>query len=220
MHYPGFFITLEGIEGCGKTTQAKKLNAALQKLGYPVLLTKEPGGTDLGKEIRKLLLRCNGLKIGAEAELLLYAADRAQHVREFLVPPLEAGHIVICDRFADATVAYQGYARGLDKNLIAHINQFATQKLQPDVTILLDLDVRTGLARAQVRNQQSKPAEREDRFEKEDWRFHEQVRQGYLASAKGEPERIKIIDAGKPAVQVFENIMADIMPLLLEKGTK
>lgn len=212
--YSGLFLTFEGIEGCGKSTQAKKLVKYLQQRGYSVIHTKEPGGTALGSNLRKLVLCSNGINISREAELFLYAADRAQHVQEIILPALQDGKIIICDRFTDATVAYQGYARGVDRAVINNINGLATSGLVPNITILMDLAVTEGLARALARNQKHDPSKREDRFEQEGRAFHEKVRQGYLNLAKIEPDRIKVIDANKTIDQVHEDIIKKVLPLL------
>ncbi len=217
---------MEGIEGCGKSTQAEKLGVYLQKQGYPLEITREPGGTALGNQIRKLLLCPQGIGIAAEAELFLYAADRAQHLQEVILPALETGKVVICDRFTDATLAYQGYARGINQAIVAEINQFVTQGLKPDLTLLLDFEVSQGLARALGRNQQSDADKREDRFEQEGDPFHQRVRQGYLALARTEPGRIKVIDAGKSAEEIHNDILAEVLPVLrgkqktIKKGIK
>lgn len=216
--YPGLFITLEGIEGCGKSTQIKMLGDYLQNRGFSVILTKEPGGTLLGKNIRNLLLRSQGINIGSEAELFLFAADRSQHVKEIILPGLKDGKVVICDRFTDATVAYQGYARGVDNALIDKLNNLATSGLKPDVTILLEMEVSTGLERARSRNQKKDSLKREDRFEREGNSFHDKVKQGYLALAQAEPDRIKLINADRTIKQVHDDILQRVLPLLNKRG--
>ena len=216
MQNRGCFITLEGIEGCGKSTHARKLRQALEERGWRTLLTREPGGTRLGSEIRKLLLRSRGMAIGERAELLLYAADRQQHLEEVVLPALKSGNIVICDRFSDATAAYQGHARGLDRELIEQIERLVCGDLKPRLTLLLDLPVRVGLQRALQRNQAYAPEQREDRFEQEGPAFHEKVRRGYLALARAFPERIRLIDAAGSIEQVHRNIMKEVLPVLAQ----
>lgn len=190
----GFFITLEGIDGCGKTTQAKLLVEYLRGRGYDVVHTREPGGTAIGRKIRSILLDPESKGMTAAAELLLYSADRAQHLSEIVEPALKAGKVVICDRFTDATVAYQGFARGLDMQEIETLNGVATRGCRPDATLLLDLPVQTALSRAKGRNHADN-AGGEGRFEEESLAFHEKVRQGYLTIAGCEPDRVKVIRA-------------------------
>jgi dTMP kinase len=191
----GKFVTFEGGEGSGKTTQIKLASNWLKERGITVLSTAEPGGTPLGRKIREILLNRGSSAIGAEAELLLFAADRAQHVHEIIRPALEAGQWVLCDRFADATLAYQGYGRGLDVGFIRRLNAFAACSLKPDLTLLFDLPVEGGLARAKQRTAGIRPEAAEDRFEREDLAFHGRIRQGYLTLAAAEPNRFRIIDA-------------------------
>jgi dTMP kinase len=194
------FITFEGIEGCGKTTQIRLAAAWLRERGIPVLATAEPGGTPVGRKIREMLLNRGPCSIGAEAELLLFAAARAQHVRETILPALEAGQWVLCDRFSDATMAYQGFGRGLDCAFIRTLNAFSALTVTPERTILFDLPVETGLARAEKRVAGIRPEEAEDRFEREERAFHGRVRNGYLALAAEEPERFRIVD-GAAAIE-------------------
>ena len=188
------FITFDGIEGCGKTTQIRLAEVWLRERGVSVLATAEPGGTPLGRKIREILLNRGSWAIGAEAELLLFAAARAQHVREAILPALEKGEWVLCDRFADATLAYQGFGRGLDAGFIRTLNAFSGQGLEPERTLLFDLPVETGLARAKKRASGVLPEVAEDRFEQEERAFHGRIREGYLALAAAEPERFRIID--------------------------
>jgi dTMP kinase len=188
------FVTFEGIEGCGKTTQMRLAAAWLTGRGISVLSTAEPGGTPLGLKIREVLLNRGSLEIDAEAELLLFAAARAQHVREVILPALRTGKWVLCDRFADATLAYQGFGRGLDAGFIRTLNAFSMLSLSPDRTFLFDLPVETGLSRAEGRTAGVRPEAAEDRFEQEDQAFHERIRNGYLNLAAGEPERFRVID--------------------------
>jgi dTMP kinase len=184
------FITFEGSEGCGKSTQAKALCRKLSHLGLPTELTHEPGGTALGNELRRLLKKRRQDRISPEAELLLFAACRIQLVTEVLRPSLQQGKVVICDRFADSTTAYQGYGRGIDLKIIKEVNRLATQGIKPNLTILLDIPTQKGLSRKQTRTS--------DRFEAEEIAFHNRVRDGYLKLAAEEPERWLVIDATLP----------------------
>jgi dTMP kinase len=204
----GFFLTLEGPEGGGKTTQAKRLEDHLRRRGYDVLLTREPGGTKLGEEIRRIF-SSKGYTISPEAELLLLLSSRAQHVREVIAKSLEQKKVVICDRFSDATLAYQGYGRGMDISLIKMLNDFATSGLRPDLTILLDLDVEVGLRRKGIS---------EDRMEAEDISFHERVRKGYLSIALEEPERVKVLDASRDEDSVFRDLLVIVLEAIRRKG--
>ncbi len=200
------FITFEGSEGCGKTTQIRLAATSLAERGMPVLETAEPGGTPLGRRIREILLNRGSCTIGAEAELLLFAAARAQHVREIILPALKEGTWVLCDRFADATVAYQGFGRGLDAGFIQILNAFSALSLKPDMTLLFDLPVATGLARAEKRAAGTRPETAEDRFEHEDHVFHERIRKGYLTLAAGEPDRFRIIDGAADVETVHREV--------------
>ena len=188
-----FFITLEGIEGSGKTTQLLRLQGHLRNAGHQVAVTREPGGCRIADTIRSLLLDPGNDSIVPQAELLLYSAARAQHVAEVILPALEQGKIVLCDRFADATTVYQGAGRGLDMAQLEAVNRFASKGLTPDLTLLLDYPVEEGLHRARVRNQ-SVNLESEGRFELESLTFHRRIRQGYLDLAARE-ERFRVIDA-------------------------
>ncbi len=190
----GRFITFEGIEGSGKSTQIILLADYLKSGGKEVMLTREPGGTPIGDQVRKILLNPENTALNPAAELLLYAASRAQHLHEVISPALTAGKIVLCDRFSDATLAYQGYGRGLSQELINEIDRIVTAGIRPDVTILLDIDAGEGVARAHRRNICC-GLEAESRFENEKIAFHERVRQGYLALAGREPDRVRIVDA-------------------------
>ncbi|MEW5735861.1 MAG: dTMP kinase [Thermodesulfobacteriota bacterium] len=204
----GLFITLEGVEGSGKTTQAPHLVAFLKSRGYQVVRTREPGGTGMGKRIRSILLDPESAGMEPLAELLLYEADRAQHIRRVILPALSAGQAVVCDRFYDATAAYQGYARGLDLELVEHLNGIAAGSLVPDITILLDLPARVGVPRARSREGRGfRDHGREGRFEAESLEFHEKVREGYLALAVKHPERFVVIRAD----QDTESVRSDIM---------
>lgn len=197
----GLFIVFEGVEGSGKTTQLKRCSEWLQKvdinssLEIPLVVTREPGGTPLGQSLRKLLLEGDSSPIQDRTELLLYAADRAQHVEEFLKPKLAQGAIILCDRYTDSTVAYQGYGRGLDLKLIQQLNQIATNGLESNLTIWLDLDAEIGLQRARQRGIA-------DRIEQADLAFHQRVQQGFTKLADNNPQRIVRIDASKTEEEV------------------
>jgi len=201
------FITFEGIEGSGKTTQIRRLKKALQERGIPCLITREPGGTRIGRQIRAVLLDEKNKKLTPWAELFLYLADRCQHVQEKVLPALAEGKWVICDRFWDATTVYQGMARGLNGKLLKHLRPKVLGTLWPDKTFLLDLPVETGLARAWARIQRSSNNQQETRFEKETLAFHEKIRRGYLFLSRQEPERIFVVDASRPAREVHRRII-------------
>ena len=200
------FITLEGIEGSGKTTQAKYIVELLQSRGHDCVLTREPGGTKIGEKIRAILLDPMSKKMNPLTELLLYNADRAQHVFELIHPLLSAGKTVICDRYYDATVVYQGFARGLDFGIINNLHNLISKNLKPDITILLDLPTEIGLSRAWKQIKKGKRTGVETRFEEETLSFHEKVRSGYLKLARLETERFKVIDASKNEKQVQNEI--------------
>ena len=185
-------ITFEGVEGAGKSTQIRLLRDHLESQGRSVVLCREPGGTDAGEAIRKILLSKSEQRLSDRAELLLFLAARAQIVDQVIRPSLEAGNIVLCDRFADSTVAYQGYARGGDLELIEQLNCYATGGLMPDLTILLDLDPAAGLSRQTDHN----------RMESESLDFHQCVRAGFLKMAENEPERFVAIDASLPIEEI------------------
>ena len=199
-------MTFEGGEGSGKTTQIRLVADRLKERGIPVLATAEPGGTPLGQKIREILLNRGDWTIGAEAELLLFAAARAQHVRETILPALEAGKWVLCDRFADATFAYQGFGRGLDAAFVRGLNAFSSLSLIPDRTLLFDVPVEIGLARAGNRVAGVRREEAEDRFEQEECAFHERIRQGYLTLAAGELGRFRVIDAVRDLAAVQSEV--------------
>lgn len=182
----GIFITFEGPEGSGKTTHSKLLCGFLRKNGYKILHTREPGGTLISEKIRRILLDPKNKDMDVACEMLLYAAARAQIVKEKILPALKQGKIVICDRFTDATLAYQGYAGGMDLKVINNIAGIATKGLKPDITFLLDIDSRAGLLRA---------GRSRDRMERKSVLYHNKVRNGYLSIAKKEPKRIKILSS-------------------------
>jgi dTMP kinase len=189
------FITLEGVEGSGKSTQIRAIAQWLSAAGREPLTTREPGGTAIGGQIRSVLLHPDNHALAPTAELLLYVADRVQHLETIVRPALAAGKVVVCDRYFDATLVYQGYARGLDRGLIQQLHQLACNGLTPDLTLLLDLDPEAGLARAWRRIHADAAHAQESRFEKERLAFHQRVRAGYLDLAAIEPQRFVIIDA-------------------------
>jgi dTMP kinase len=199
----GTFISFEGIEGTGKSSQAKKLSEYLKARGLDVVLTVEPGGTRIGQKIRDLLLAAEHREMLPVTELLLYFASRTQHIKEVIVPAIARGAIVITDRFTDSTIAYQGYGRGIDLKLIDAIDLIATGRMRPDITILLDLDAETGLKRNRGIN-------KNDRIEQEDIAFHQRVRNGFHQLAANDPGRIKLIDASGSIEDIYGNIVGII----------
>jgi len=211
------FITFEGCDGTGKSTQIKLLEDHLSALGKSCVLTREPGGTKLGRHIRRVLLEVGNQPIASPTELFLYLADRAQHVQEIIMPALAQGKVVLCDRHTDSTMAYQGYGRGIDLELLTRLNKMASCDLSPDLTFLLDCPVRVGLTRTTERSSRTPVINAEDRFEKEKMAFHENVRQGFLALARAEPERISIIDASGTVQEVFEAIRT-IVNIRMDRG--
>jgi len=208
-----FFITFEGIEGCGKTTQVSLLKDFLEDRSYRVVTTREPGGTRIGDTIRKILLDSSNTDIDTKTELLLYQASRAQLIKDVITPSLEQGCIVLCDRFTDATLAYQGYAQGISRDLIRGLNQFASEELTPDFTILIDCPVEIGLKRARDRNDTRSLSESEDRFEEKSIAFHQKVRWGYLQIAEQHSNRYHVVD-GRDSPSAIEQ---DIRSALLKK---
>jgi len=204
------FITLEGIEGSGKTTQMQQLSTLFEKRGHVCVLTREPGGTTLGEKIRAILLDPASTELVPMAELLLYMADRAQHINSLINPSLAEGKVILCDRYFDATVVYQGFARGLDTGFICDLHRLIFDDLKPDITFLLDLAPQIGLARAWRQLDNGSRSGIESRFEEETLSFHEKVRAGYLELARRQPERIKVVDASRDEKQV----QADIRDLL------
>lgn len=207
----GLFITFEGGEGSGKSTQIRLLKKALEKRGHPVIVTREPGGTRIADQIRSILLDRNNKEMIPLTELFLYEASRAQHVAEVIQPMLKKGKTVISDRYADATTVYQGYARGLPSGQIHLLNSIATQYLKPGLTILLDCPIRLGFGRLR------KLHKKLDRIEQEKRIFHEKIRRGYLKIAKKEPKRVKVINGTRDPQEVHH----DILKLVIKKvGSK
>lgn len=207
------FISFEGIEGCGKTTQVDRLAVGIEALGISVVTTREPGGTPVGQKIRNVLLDARNQRLSPLAELFLYAADRSHHVQEVIRPALERGKWIICDRFSDATTVYQGYSRGLDMNLVTLLNESAAGGVRPDITFLLDCPVHVGLRRAIDRNKRLQ-LEGQDRFERENERFHRSVREGYLELAKKEKDRFVVVDATRSPAEVASFIFHHLKPLM------
>ena len=208
----GIFITFEGSEGCGKTTQIRRLAARLEKAGVPVLLTREPGGTPLGESIRHLLKFADeGKDMTPEAELLLFAASRAQLVRRMIEPALDAGSWVIADRFMDSTTVYQGLARRLDFEAVSLINEFAVGERRPDLTFVLDVDQEETRLRLLRR---PRPLGAADRMEQMPPAFYEAVREGYLTLARDEPERFRVIQAGRSVEAVEEEVWEHVNGLM------
>ena len=200
----GLFITFEGLDKAGKTTQIARLAARLEQRGYTVISTREPGGTPLCEEIRQLLMKKQSEQLVDEAELLLFSASRAQLLRERIWPELDAGHVVLCDRFADSTTAYQGYARGMDLEFIRQLNAYAIGNRWPDLTLFLDLTVEESFRRLGKVLDTTKAEV--DRFEIESRRFYEQVRKGFQELAAGHPERIVTLDAAQTVDALDEQI--------------
>lgn len=200
------FITFEGEEGSGKTVQTRALYRRLTREGIPAVLTHEPGGTIIGERVARLVKWAHDAGISPLTELMLFNASRAQLVEEVIQPALKSGKVVICDRYADSTIAYQGYGRGLNLKMVGEINYTATGGLQPDLTFLLDLHFEAGIARKSNR--------KHDRFEQADIAFHRKVRQGYLKMAAEEPRRWKVIDASQPKEKIREIIWEKVSRLL------
>ncbi len=210
------FITLEGTEGSGKSTVLERLKNWLMEEGHGVVLTREPGGSRLGRTLRSILLDIASKDLTGEAELFLYLADRAQHVQQVIRPALDEGMLVLCDRYADSTVVYQGYGRGLDPKLLHQFNEVAVRGLWPDLTLLLDIDPEIGLKRAMSRNLAEGICNTEGRFEAEAMPFHHRIRDGYLAWAAVNRSRFAIIDASKSPDEVFEQVTAAVQAKLTQ----
>lgn len=198
------FITFEGSEGSGKSTQINMLAAYLGQQGYEILVTREPGGTHIGEQVRQCLHDVKNKEMTAAAEVLLYSASRSQLVREVIVPALENGVIVISDRYADSTMAYQGYGRQLDLDALGIITHFATGGLKPDLTILFDIDVEEGLSRRSVGGEEM------NRMDLQEIAFYKKVRDGYIELVKQEPERWVIVDAGRPPDEIQNDVRRSV----------
>jgi dTMP kinase len=201
------FITIEGCEGCGKTTQSELLKQYLESKGLTVILTREPGGSGVAEQIRNILLNPKNT-ISPFCELMLYEASRTQHLQEVIKPNLEKGYVVICDRFTDSTLAYQGYARGIDKDTIVKLNDIATERIKPDLTIYLDINPSAGIKKATTVNKGSLTGG--DRIERESISFHNKVRKGFLDLAKKYPDRIKKIKTSKIIKKTQQQINIEI----------
>lgn len=208
----GFFITFEGIEGCGKSTQVRLAAEGLARAGHEVVVTREPGGCQIADDIRAILLDARNSAMVPMAELLLYAAARAQHVAEVIEPALSAGKIVLCDRFTDSTMTYQGFGRNLDRELIVRLNTLAAGSIKPDLTLVFDCPVEMGLARAMTRINASSTA-REERFEQESLLFHQRIRNGFLSLAAAEPARFVVLDGSRG----IEEIEATVLKTLFSR---
>lgn len=191
----GFFITFEGADGCGKTTQLQLVKQYLEEKGFDVVTTREPGAKGLGVKIRELLLHYDG-DVAPMCEAFLFLADRAQHVEQLVKPAVDSGKIVLCDRHIDSTIAYQGYGRGKDIDELTYLNNLATGGIKPDLTLVFDVSTEIS---------QSRVGDEKDRMESAGVEFHKKVRNGYLEIAKNEPERVKIINANNSIEQVFED---------------
>jgi len=205
--YPGLFITFEGIEGCGKSTQALLLSTALRKEGRETLLTREPGGPAISEAIRKILLNPENYEMLPETEMLLYMASRSQHTGQWIIPALQEGKIVISDRYYDSTIAYQGAARELDFNIIEKITGFATYNTEPDLTFLIDLPVELGLKRIKSRQL--------DRLEMETIDFHEKVREQYLKLARLYDYRFRLIDGDNLVDSIHQSILSQVNDVIM-----
>jgi dTMP kinase len=208
----GLFVTFEGIDGCGKTTQLALLSERLREAGHHVVETVEPGGTAAGRAIRAILLDPKHNALMARTELLLYFASRAQNVTEVILPALKRGAIVLCDRFTDSTIVYQGAGRGLDQPTILELHRIACGDIFPDLTILMDIDAETSLGRARWRNLET--GSEETRMDDEDGAFFERVRAGYLRLAATEPKRIRVVDARGSVDAVAGNIWKEVNALV------
>ncbi len=214
----GLFITLEGVEGCGKSTQARLLVEHLEGRGVEVVLTREPGGTALGERLREILLDIGQTGMRPETELFLYLASRAEHVAHVIAPALKRGSVVISDRFGDASVAYQGGGRGLGVDLVRSLNETATSGVKPNISFLLDLDAGEGLGRLDGRIQDGRPGASRDRIEREAIEFHRLVRQAYLEEAAREPGRFVVLDAGSHVEELAREIASRVDALLEERA--
>lgn len=209
------FITFEGIEGAGKSTMMAKVADYMHDLGDTPVVTREPGGSRLGKRLRSFLLDSRQDQLEPHAELCLFLADRAQHISEVILPAIEAGQSVLCDRYIDSTIAYQGFGRGMDVDDLKQINKIAAGRLMPELTLLLDLPVAIGIARAGERNRQAGTVVSEGRFDSESLDFHERVRRGYLQLASESPERIVVIDAYRDQNQVYQDCVETLQKYIM-----
>jgi len=205
MQNKGLFITFEGPEGAGKTTQIKRLAVLLEKYGIPFIITREPGGSRLSTHLRRWILNKLEYKLTNETELFLFLADRSQHVKEVIKPSLEKGKVVLCDRYTDSTLAYQGGGRGFDMDMLDNMNRLAADNLKPDITLLFDLPVEDGLKRVVGRGKGK------DRMEREKLDFHRRVREAFLAVAKKNKKRILVLDASQSAELVYQQMLEKLI---------
>lgn len=203
-------ITFEGIEGSGKSTQIKLVAEYLSRRNVSLIVTAEPSGTDIGRKIGSILFNREHNNMCAETEMFLFCAARSQHVREIIMPALKQNKVVLCDRFSDATYAYQGAGRGLDNEFIKLINDYSSMLLKPDLTLLFDLPVEIGLQRANKRNDNLKESSSIDRFEKENMDFHRRIREGYLNILKNDPDRFRLIDANRDVETIQKDVRTHI----------
>lgn len=202
------FISICGVEGAGKTTQLRHIAGFLKSTGKKFVMTREPGGTEIGMKIRRILLDPENRDLTPKSELFLYAADRIQHIEQVILPALKEGKIVVTDRFVDSTTVYQGYARGIDLELVEKINELVLNGLKPDITLLLDISPTVGLARVRDQFQLGERAESESRFEREELVFHEKIRKGFLTLAQKETNRFRIIDADRDSDIVKQDVIS------------
>ena len=216
----GLFVTFEGIEGCGKTTQLQKLSNHLKCQNYQVVATREPGGTVIGDSIRTILLNPSHQEMSPLCELFLYEASRIQLLTEVIKPAMSQGAIDLCDRFTDSSLAYQGYGRGIPLELIKEQNRVATVGIRPQLTFLFDLPVEEGFKRIAARQYPTIRGCKEDRLEREDLAFHERVRKGFLDLAEKEPERIAVIDAREDEGQIFKAILSIIKDYVIQRDSR
>ena len=214
--HPGVFVTFEGMDGCGKTTQLEMLAARLRAAGYEVVVAIEPGGTRIGAQIRRILLDSANQELCPTAEMLLYFASRAQNIEELIVPALERGEIVVSDRFTDSSLVYQGVARGLGEETVLALERIACRGLAPHLTLLIDIDLETSLARTRARWL----SEAESRMDQQAEEFHRRVREGYLRLAEREPRRVRVIDGRPGAEQVARAVWQAVEPLVGERDVR
>lgn len=212
----GFFITFEGLEGSGKTTQAARLVAALREKGYSAVGTREPGGTKIGEALRGILLDHTRTEMSPLTEVLLFAAIRAQHIAQLIRPMLEEGGIVVCDRFVDASIAYQGYGRGMHLTMVREVNEIATWGVKPDITLYLDIEADKGLARMRRRLEEQENIP--DRMEREEREFYEKVRQGYQEIGRDEPGRVRVFNADQNEDTLHDKILDVVLRELRRRG--
>ena len=214
---PGFFVTFEGTEGSGKTTQLRLLRAHLEQLGHRVILNQEPGGTPIGKDIRRILLDPANGEIASETELLLMFASRTQAAAEIIRPALSRGNLVLSDRWTDSSLAYQGAARGLGFSAVRELHRLALGDLNPQLTICVSIDIETGLLRANSRNRRVAAGDQEARIDRQSLDFHRKVSEAYRLIAEAEPERFRMVDGSGDPGTVFKRVWAEVSRLLVSK---